>query len=511
MRSIVIHITILLLAFCPSSIYALKEKTTSAIILKAKGDACYNAGRFSDALEYYTTGMSKAKEEDDNATYYACIGNIGNIYSGMGDYKRALHYYLKGYAAFDKTHDNQKKWGMATNIVAVYSLLGDARNAKAFFDQQTHIPIANQLMRRYYFLNNQALVSQAEKNMSMAEYYFQQALDFAQERNMPSIYKISLMLQLGKMQLEKGAPAKAITYFYEARDSARTAGQKDMLVDIYKSLESAYEKTGRPDSARKYHGLYLALSDSVFNLSQLNMANSKLFEYENAENTKRINSLVSRNYIQLAIIALFVLLAAALAFLYSALRKKNKVLLDAQRLLVTKNEELMKSNTKSKQLLEQYVSMADNQSGEDGGKTPEAPESESKKDDREGFALDKMQKSRLLNSIIHVMEKAEVISQSDFNLNTLASMVGSNTKYVSYVINDTYNKNFRSLLNEYRISEACKRLSDREHYGNMTIQAISEEVGFNSAASFIQAFKRTNGMTPSMYQKLAAQGENNAG
>lgn len=36
----------------------------------------------------------------------------------------------------------------------------------------------------------------------------------------------------------------------------------------------------------------------------------------------------------------------------------------------------------------------------------------------------------------------------------------------------------------------------------MTIQAIYEELGYNSAASFIQAFKKVNGMTPSVYQKL---------
>ena len=65
-------------------------------------------------------------------------------------------------------------------------------------------------------------------------------------------------------------------------------------------------------------------------------------------------------------------------------------------------------------------------------------------------------------------------------------------------------ENFRQFLSEYRICEACRRLSDKEHYGNMTLQAIYEELGYNSVASFIQAFKKVNGMTPSTYQRLMA-------
>ena len=100
------------------------------------------------------------------------------------------------------------------------------------------------------------------------------------------------------------------------------------------------------------------------------------------------------------------------------------------------------------------------------------------------------------------MNDVAIISRSDFNLNMLADMVDSNTKYVSWIINDTYKKNFKTMLNEYRIHEACRRMSDTEHYGNMTLQAIYEELGYNSAASFIQSFKKVNGMTPSQYQKL---------
>lgn len=71
------------------------------------------------------------------------------------------------------------------------------------------------------------------------------------------------------------------------------------------------------------------------------------------------------------------------------------------------------------------------------------------------------------------------------------------------VINETYGKNFKTYLNEFRIREACRRLTDTEHYGNMTIQAIYQELGYKTAASFINAFRKVNGVTPSQYQKLS--------
>jgi AraC-like DNA-binding protein len=114
-------------------------------------------------------------------------------------------------------------------------------------------------------------------------------------------------------------------------------------------------------------------------------------------------------------------------------------------------------------------------------------------------------KQKLLGLINEVLNNVSSISAPDFSLQKLADAVGSNTKNVSQVINEYYNKNFKTLLNECRLREATRRLADQEHYGNMTIQAIYEEVGYTNAVSFIRAFKRMYGITPSEYQKNAAE------
>ncbi len=78
-------------------------------------------------------------------------------------------------------------------------------------------------------------------------------------------------------------------------------------------------------------------------------------------------------------------------------------------------------------------------------------------------------------------------------------------RYVSQVINESTNKNFNTLLNEYRIREACKRLTDFDTYGQMTNETIAEGLGYKSRSHFIRTFKKMTGLTPSQYQKIARE------
>ncbi len=82
-------------------------------------------------------------------------------------------------------------------------------------------------------------------------------------------------------------------------------------------------------------------------------------------------------------------------------------------------------------------------------------------------------------------------------------MVGAKYWEVSQTINDVFQKNFARVVAEYRIKEACRRISDREQYGQLTIEAIAQSVGFRSRTSFSKVFKDFTGLTPTMYKKIA--------
>lgn len=44
-------------------------------------------------------------------------------------------------------------------------------------------------------------------------------------------------------------------------------------------------------------------------------------------------------------------------------------------------------------------------------------------------------------------------------------------------------------------------MSDTENYGSFTLNAIAESVGFKSYSAFVDVFKKTVGITPSLYKE----------
>lgn len=489
---------------------AIEQDVKTVDVLKQKGDAYYNAGRLPEALEHYTMALDRAKTEKNDSIYNACIGNIGNIYATTGDIRHAVFYFIKGYKASVEQKDAEMQSKFIVNIVKAYCMVGDVKNAKSFFNLQTQLPIKNKIMQQYFFLSNQGMIALADNNIQMAEYYLNKTTQFAKERGLDEIYVLSSLSLCGDLMVRKKEYDKAIGYYTLCLDSTKNEAPSLMTVNIYRQLSAVYDSIGKHDEAKKYKNISLAMSDSIFNRNQMNMASNKLFEYENYETQTVIDDLVYQNRARMAALIWAILLIALLTAFYFVLRRKNKTLLDAQQRLVFKNQELQEIDKTNKQLLKQYVDTLDKINVEKQNNIDESSDEHTTKDShainqpqRNDIPLNDEQKKRLLNKISEVMADVETISRSDFNMSMLAEKTGSNSKYISWIINETYGKNFKTLLNECRIREASKRLTDTENYGNMTIQAIYEELGYNSAASFLQAFKKINGMTPSLYQKLA--------
>lgn len=103
---------------------------------------------------------------------------------------------------------------------------------------------------------------------------------------------------------------------------------------------------------------------------------------------------------------------------------------------------------------------------------------------------------RILNIII--IEKR--YRDKDFSAKELATILGTNTRYISAVINSRFNTNFSCLINEYRIKEAQYKLTDRR-FQELTIEEIGKQVGFANRQSFYASFYRVVGETPNNYRR----------
>ena len=99
------------------------------------------------------------------------------------------------------------------------------------------------------------------------------------------------------------------------------------------------------------------------------------------------------------------------------------------------------------------------------------------------------------------MTEKELFKNPNLKVSDLARAINVSGHQLSQVLNDNIQKNFTLFVNEYRINEACNILSQQK---NMTIEAIGNEVGFNSKSTFFATFKKIKCTTPSAYQQSFA-------
>ena len=89
------------------------------------------------------------------------------------------------------------------------------------------------------------------------------------------------------------------------------------------------------------------------------------------------------------------------------------------------------------------------------------------------------------------------------SMDKLADELSMSTSHFSKLINTYSGHNFSDYINDFRIRQSKKLLSDKD-FEQYTIVAIGLECGFNSKSTFYTAFKKFTGQTPSDYREQFA-------
>jgi AraC-like DNA-binding protein len=108
--------------------------------------------------------------------------------------------------------------------------------------------------------------------------------------------------------------------------------------------------------------------------------------------------------------------------------------------------------------------------------------------------MDEMQE-KIMNIV--VMQKK--YRDKDYSAKRLAEDLGTNTRYISAVVNVRFHMNYTSFVNKYRIEEAMTLLVDKR-YQDLRMEEISDMVGFANRQSFYASFFKIMGITPREYR-----------
>jgi two-component system response regulator YesN len=85
----------------------------------------------------------------------------------------------------------------------------------------------------------------------------------------------------------------------------------------------------------------------------------------------------------------------------------------------------------------------------------------------------------------------------DLSLNGVSEQFNMSSRYLSRIFKEELGENFNDFIVKLRMSHAKYLLLETD----LSIQEISEQVGYIHAMSFIRTFKKINGSTPGVYRK----------
>lgn len=480
---------------------------TQQIICKALNNASiiyFSQCDYKLALELLFKALEICEQIDYKSRIGSIYNNIGSFYYQFKDYEKAKKYYRQAY-----THGCDRG-AVLSNLGLIASDEGKLDSALILYEKSYQIKKKAGDLNYNATLNNIGIAYQKLNKNDSAFHYYHAAIDNARSFHDKEREAIALS-NIGPLHFEVGQYDSAKHYLNLSNKIAYEIKLFNILSSNYLSLSQIEEAKGNTKPAFDLYKKYSSIKDSLFNAAEYSKINSLQFMYDMGKVDKIIKELnmeqeikertIKLQYILQLIIGLALLVVVAfLVILYL----KNKTVNKAYSALVLRNVEIVESDKENqalkvkyeKELIEKEKTIEELKEGLSNSyhvlnKNSDAPK-------YKNSTLSDDSKSKLISDILEIMNNCDLICDPDFSLNHLANIVGSNQTYVSQTINDTFKRNFRTFINDYRIKEARKMLSD-PNYKKYSIKSISTMVGFKSRYTFDTTFKEVTGITPSFY------------
>ncbi|MDE6028160.1 MAG: AraC family transcriptional regulator [Muribaculaceae bacterium] len=469
-----------------------------------------SSNKYQDARAMFEQALGMAVKEKDQAAEAICIGNLGTLCEMTDNVDEAIHYYKKGYELAEKQHNHVLCAKFAGCLLRKYAQKGDLRKARKWLEMEEAVLPADDPRAKFDFLYNKANVLYLENDPVLSLHYLDKAQRWAEENNLGAETVGAALMAAGDILYKTKRYREAIETYLQGFDQIKKGGSRVQEIFAFRSLYVAYKQIGDSTMARKYREKYNMVTDSVYDGLDAAPAEKRLKDFEKNQNAVFQESSFNQSFFLICIIIVLLGIVAFGAVAIHRLARHQKTLLDSSGIIMmsaaASASETPHRPSATSEGKEEHAGTDGTGPGEGEGASPDeentaAESSDSGKETPGSPILTYEQQKTLLEKINLVMENVSLICREDFNLAMLAKAVGSNTKYVSKVINDLCGKTFKTYLNEYRIREACHRLTDKENFGNLTIKAIHQELGFRTTTSFVAAFRKVMGMTPSEYKK----------
>ena len=436
-----------------------------------------------------------------NIAYNDCLSAINS-----DPYGKTMPLYRKALEAAASIH----RWDMYLNIMGnVFSMAFECRHSshnqelkKLLYrsDIDTSTPLY-----RHMRATLDALIATNEGRDEDALNLLNTAEKLSKELTQPHYYMMRTLRHQAIVYKDMHRYDEALQCLQKRLSLAQRYHIEDVRVQTYRLIAKLFYLQGDSATAMRWQMTYYQQKDTFIRSSHLLRVDRLQFSDMLAKANQEKNQLAHRHQLEVIalginyfILALLVLLIILLTVNYRKLRQKNKALYNSTQKILQREESSKRERDKMNKILEKEK----NEMPNPAEPTPSHEVSDEERKYKSSTLTDQ-DKLRIYNKLIDVMNHSREIFSPDFTIHQLSELTGISGRSLSQVINERCGYTFKTLLTRYRIREACHRLGDSEHYGHLSIEGIADSVGFKSRSSFVQAFKRETGLSPSDYQKEA--------
>lgn len=486
---------------------------TQAWLLKAKLEKDYKQMALAYKVTLYLENQNKhllyadsivqaAKQTDDNVLIGQAYMTKATVYYGRKEHTKALDNFIKADEYIAETDDDYSihkvKYGIAQTkyYLGFYdeaiALLRECidyfkeENDRAYLNSLHALGLCYNRIGNYAWctITNQTGIDEGKKldNLEMELYFIHsEGVNLCgKKRYREAIRKLTMVVP-GIID-NKDFGNESVAFFYIGK-SYWSLKQYDKAVSYFKKVDSIFVKKKyiRPDLREGYEKLIDFYRDKNDTKSQLFYINRLL----------KVDSVLGHNYKYLLkkIVKEYdtKLLLKSKVEIENAMSLRTKIGFTVIIALIVIIAGLIYRHFKNKRLFRELMERdtAKKQFPKMSNKTVTqeiSPEIEA--------------------AIVKNLEKFErdrKYLEKDMNLGKMASILNTNTKYVTKIIAKHRGKGTIEYISDLKIDYIIELLKTENKYRNYTNKALGEETGFGSTQNFTKAFKVRTGISPTYF------------
>lgn len=341
------------------------EKEGIANSLNNLGFMFSKQGNIARALDYYHQSLKISTEMDDKHGIAFALHNIGAGLQRQGELESALDYYRKCLKIREEIKDKNGIASTLTNIGVVYEKRGYTDKALEYYEKalkgyeeaKGSKGIAN-------CLNNIGTIYNNRNELEKALDYYDRAFTIKSEiGDKPGIARV--LTDISKVWIKQGKLNEALQASEKALILARESGQVEYISIAAERLKDIYQKKGDAKNALAMYELHVQMRDSIENQETRKASIRTQFQYEydkkeavlkeqQDKEQKLSEEKSSREKIttwSVIIVLALVLIFTVLVYYRLRIARKQKQLIEKQKIEVERQKELIDKKNSENELL----------------------------------------------------------------------------------------------------------------------------------------------------------------